>query len=429
VKNKGKIVIIGAGFSGLSAAYWLNRAGYKVKVVEAKSQAGGLGAGFKLNNWDWRLEYFYHHLFASDKKVFDLIRRMGLSDKVVFKRPVTGLWIKDKTIRFDSPLDVVRYPFLGWGEKMRLGAGVAFLKLWPFGVRLERFRANQALPILLGSHGYQQIFKPLLSAKFGKWADKVNLAWFWARIKARTAKLGYYQGGFGQLADDMVAFLKSQGVEFVFGEKVNRLINNKAGLLLAGEKERHEADQVLLTTPPDNWRGWHKGLTAYWSSHFAGKVFLGAQTLVLRLKKPLLNQTYWLNINEAGYPFLIVAEHTNFMDKKDYGGEHLVYVGNYLTDKHPFWQKKKEGLLDIFWPFLTKINKDLKKQDVIGVEKFQARFAQPVVGVHYSRQIPPIKTGINGVYVANMFQVYPWDRGINYAVGIGKKAAELILIS
>ncbi len=425
--DQGKqVVIVGAGFTGLAAAWELKKRGWNVVIIEADKRAGGLAGGFKKSGWDWSLEYFYHHLFASDKDILKMIKDLGLRKNLIFKRPITAIWTREKQIKFDSVTDVLNYPYLTWLEKLHLGAGVGFLKLWPWGISLEKWAAYKALKVLLGRRGYTEIFEPLLEAKFSQWAKTVNLAWFWARIKARTAKLGYYKGGFRQMADDIEKKLQANGVVCKFDEKVVGLEKDQRDLKVKSQKQEYRADKVIITTPPYQWQDWLPGLKKFYQKHFKAKKFLGAQTLVLRLKRSLLSQTYWLNVNQKDYPFLIVAEHTNFMDKKYYGNEHLVYIGNYLSADQPAWRKTKEELMAKFWPFLTKINQDLKRADVIGVEKFQAAFAQPVVGVNYSKQIPPFATNVDGVYVANMFQVYPWDRGINYAIRLGKKVVESI---
>ncbi len=60
-----KIAIIGAGIGGMAAAYDLRRAGHPVTIFEAADQVGGLASGFKEPHWDWSVEKFYHHWFAS----------------------------------------------------------------------------------------------------------------------------------------------------------------------------------------------------------------------------------------------------------------------------------------------------------------------------------------------------------------------------
>ena len=59
------IVIIGAGFTGLAAAYELVRRGLKPTLIEAAPEAGGLAGTFSVCGG--RLERFYHHWFTSDR--------------------------------------------------------------------------------------------------------------------------------------------------------------------------------------------------------------------------------------------------------------------------------------------------------------------------------------------------------------------------
>ena len=135
--------------------------------------------------------------------------------------------------------------------------------------------------------------------------------------------------------------------------------------------------------------------------------------------------TYWLNINEAGFPFLAIVEHTNFMQKSYYAGEHLVYVGKYLPPTHKYFSMGNEELFATYEPYLKKINSSFK-DNLIGYDVFRAPFAQPIIPLNYSEILPPLDTPIDGLFLATIQQVYPWDRGTNYAVEMGKKVAKLV---
>ena len=113
--------------AGLAAAYDLNKAGYLVTIYEGAPGVGGLAAGFKAPHWDWTLEKFYHHWFASDKYMLGFIKELGWSDQVLFPRPYTVIYYEGSSTRFDSifttmpafllrhfPLiDVARFGFVG----------------------------------------------------------------------------------------------------------------------------------------------------------------------------------------------------------------------------------------------------------------------------------------------------------------------------
>jgi protoporphyrinogen oxidase len=127
------------------------------------------------------------------------------------------------------------------------------------------------------------------------------------------------------------------------------------------------------------------------------------------------------------YPFLAVVEHTNFMDKKKYANKNILYVGNYLPHEHKYFKMNEKDLINEFMPYLKKINASFKKKDIEDAYLFKAYFAQPVITLNYSNMLPDIKTPINNLYLANIQQVYPWDRGTNYAVELGQKAAEMAI--
>ena len=99
-----RIAIIGAGPAGLAAAYDLGRARHQVTIFEGAPTVGGLASGFKAPHWDWTLEKFYHHWFASDAAILGLIDELGWSDQVLFPRPITAIYHDGKFYPFDSPL-------------------------------------------------------------------------------------------------------------------------------------------------------------------------------------------------------------------------------------------------------------------------------------------------------------------------------------
>jgi protoporphyrinogen oxidase len=97
-----KIAVIGAGIGGMAAAYDLTRAGHEVEIFEAADHVGGLAAGFQDPKWQWSVEKFYHHWFASDQHMLGLIQELGLSSQVIFPRPVTVMLHRGKFYPFDS---------------------------------------------------------------------------------------------------------------------------------------------------------------------------------------------------------------------------------------------------------------------------------------------------------------------------------------
>ena len=426
-----KIAIIGAGFGGMAAAYDLTKAGHKVTIFEAADFVGGLASGFKEPGWDWSVEKFYHHWFATDKHMLGLIRELGLEDKVLFPRPLTVMYYKGRFYPFDSVVKALLFPGLGWGiNKIRFGLVGVFLRLTNNWKLLERVTVDEWLCKWAGEKVYKLMWEPLVIGKFSeRYYKQVNMAWMWARIKARTTRLGTFEGGFQNFANLFADKLRSMGVEIRLQAPVAS-IEREAGSnqVTVRSKTAVQFDKVLLTLAPEATARMVPSLPDEYLRGLRDLKSMGAVVITLALKHQLSEEGYyWYNLpKSAGYPFLALVEHTNFVSPEHFGGDHIVYIGDYLEPEHEFFKLSQEELLERFLPALTKFNPKFERDWVKKAWLFRTAYAQPVPLVNHSVNIPSIQTPIEGIYFASMSQVYPWDRGTNFAVEIGRRAARLM---
>jgi protoporphyrinogen oxidase len=277
---------------------------------------------------------------------------------------------------------------------------------------------EKTLPRLIGNEAYEKIWRRLLGAKFGKYIDQVNLAWFWARVAKRSAALGYFPGGFQVLAEKTRQYIESRGGEVKLRSQIKKIERRSGKFLVAGEV----FDRVIVTTPAKI----AEKIIGEAAVHWPKIDYLWGQTLVMELSESML-PVYWVNILEKNWPFLVAVEHTKMIDKKYYGGKHIVYFGNYLEDADTRLKMDDRQLLSLFLPYLKKMSSDFKKSWIKRFWRFQETFAQPVFPVNYSKMLPKIETKIKGLFIANMSMVYPFDRGTNYAVFLGKRVAEMVM--
>jgi hypothetical protein len=56
---------------------------------------------------------------------------------------------------------------------------------------------------------------------------------------------------------------------------------------------------------------------------------------------------------------------------------------------------------------------------------FKGPNAQPVIRRHYRDDLPDHRTPVAGLYLANMQQIYPEDRGQNYSIRMGDQVAKM----
>jgi len=424
-----RIGIIGAGAAGLSAAYDLTKAGHEVRIFEAGARVGGLAAGFKADHWDWTLEKFYHHWFQSDAEMLGLINELGASDKVIFKRPTTVVYYEGKFYPFDSPARWLTFPGFSMLDVLRFGAVGAYFKALPNGIALERYTADAWLRRWLGQRVYDLIWRPMLVGKFGEeWYRDINLAWLWARIKSRTMKLGTFQGGFQAFLDLLAERVRAQGAMLTLDAPITQITSNADGTLtLTAPDGPVTVDHCIATTSPRLLARLAPQIPDPYKSQLLGLKSLGAVVMVITLKQRLTDY-YWFNLpKEAGFPFLALVEHTNFLPPEHYGGDHILYCGDYLPADHEFFQLSPEALLERFLPALARFNPSFDRSWVKQTWVWRTEYAQPIPLLNHSRNIPAIKTPLNGLWLASMSQVYPWDRGTNYAVEIGRRVARMVM--
>ncbi len=424
-----KIGIIGAGFTGLAAGYYLQQQGHDVTIIEKDSQPGGLAIGYSQKEWDWTLEHHYHHWFTNDDSILSLAKEVGYP--VITKRPKTSVYIQGDLYQLDSPIKLLTFPKLSFLERFRMAGIFAILfRFNPFWKPLENLKVTQLLPRLIGKKAYTLIWEPQLINKMGVFVNSISLVWFWARIKKRTTSLAYPKKGFLPFAQYLSETIKKQGGEIHYNTETKNIIKKENKTVVISQNKLKEKewifDRVIVTLPTHLFTALTPDLPTEYKKSLTKLQGLGATNLILRLKKPLLEDgTYWLSVCDTKSHIMVIVEHTNFIAPKHYNNEHIVYIGNYMPVTDKKFTASDKDLLSLYHPFLEKLHPGYKKM-MIDYDVFRAPFAQPIVPAKYSEMIPPFKTPLKGIYLANMQQVYPWDRGTNYAVELGKKIATVV---
>jgi len=426
-----RIAVIGAGVAGLTAAYRLAKKGHQVEVFEASDHVGGLAAGFPVAGTT--LEKYYHHLFTSDTCIRGLVDELGLRERLHWFTSQMGFTYRGKLYPFGTPQQLLAFDPLPFWERIWFGIQALYLGKVNDWRKYEEVTAHDWMKRYSGPSIWRVVWEPLLKGKFGRYYDKVAMAWLWARIHTRASsrkgtkeKLGYFKGGFQAFNEALAEAVRKAGVTIHLSAPIERLLvadGKVRGVSFKGKETTCDrvvfaaATPILLKTCQELPEDYRKRVT--------GLDFLGAQclTLVMRSK---FSDLYWINIADPDIPILALIEHTNFAPLDWYQGKHIMYIGNYLPQDHRYFRMKKEDIFQELLPHLKRINPSFDTSQVEEVHLHQDLFAQPVVPLHYSRVKPTYETPIQGVFLANMALVYPEDRGTNFAVDVGNKVAKLI---
>lgn len=425
--RKTQVTIIGGGFSGLSAAYELAKRGIEVMLFEAESYIGGLAAAFDVGGQ--KLDRFYHHWFTNDIDVMNLVGELGMSDRVEVNPTNTGIYYANNFFKLSTPLDLLNFTPLPPLDRIRLG----LLALRARRIRdwrsLEDRTAQEWLHKLGGENVYRIVWQPLLKGKFGPYAEQISAVWFWNKLKLRGGsrgkrgeeRLAYFRGGFVHLAEALADKIREYGGHIETDCPVSGINPAEGGWRVTTNKGLVASNRVVVTTAlplvAHMVRMW---ANADYVRSLEQIQYLGNVCLVLELDRSL-SKTYWLNVNDPSFPFVGIIEHTNFQHPETYGGRHIVYVSKYLPHTDPLYAQTADEFLDYALPFLQTMFPAMRREWIQAHHLWRARWSQPIVGCNYSKRIPAVDGPLDGFHLCSMAQIYPEDRGTNYAIREGRK--------
>jgi protoporphyrinogen oxidase len=384
----------------------------------------------------------YHHIFANDDEILDFAKEIGF-DGFFFKEPETASLVdmkprlqQAKNYRIfpvDNPQDFLKLPYLSLFEKLRAGVVIAFLKISPYFSIYEKYTAENFLRKTMGEAVWKKLWEELFRKKFGKYAGIILASFIWSRIKKRTKRLGYIRGGFQEFVNYLEVKNKEQEVIIEKNILIQSVQKNSKGFIINSK----QFDTVISTLPTPITVEVGKGIfPSFYIKQLRNIKYLHALNLILETKEPILEKTYWLNVCVRELPMMIIAQHTNFIDKKYYGGNHIAYVGNYVEVEDKMWKMEDRELMDYYLSYLKKSaipastakRGERNPQSVIqNYFVFRSKYAQPIFDKVFLKNKPSFETPVKNFYIANLDMTYPYDRETTYAVKLGKEVVKLIL--
>ena len=431
-----KIGIIGAGYSGLTIAKELIEKGQDVTIYEKQPYVGGMVDTTEICGT--RLEKYYRHIFKSDKEAIKLIKDMGLEDELIWPATKMGYLSNKKPYAFGTPISLLKFKPLNFVQKLRFGFNVIHIKLINDYKKLEKVTAEKWLTDRIGDKVYSQVWEPLLISKFGEKKDKISMAWLWGKIKLRSTSstpegehLGYIKGSYQKLTDKLYKYLIDKNVDIKLEASVKEIIKeNDKYIVKYNTNTKEEKDEFDVIVSTIDYKGFEKLFNKYMEAEEKQKIqkvnYTSARTMMIIANKSF-SPFYWLNIGDNDIPFGGIIEHTNFIDKSNYDNNHIIYISNYMTEDNKLYNSSKEELLEEYMKHLTKINKEFKMENIKDYYVFDEKYAQPIIECNYSNYIMEDKLKDEKIFLCTMPQIYPEDRGMNYAIKSGINIANKII--
>ena len=422
---KKSIAVLGAGPMGLAVAYQLARDGHRPVVFEADDRIGGMAACFDFGGID--IERYYHFHCISDHAFLAMLEELGIADRMRWVETKMGYWYQNRLQPWGNPLALLRFRGLSLVAKFRYGLHAFACTRRNDWQPLDNLEATGWIKRWVGAEAYEVLWRRLFDYKFYDYAGNLSAAWIWSRIRriGRSRydlfreKLGYLEGGSNTLLQAMRGAIEEKGGVIRLRAPVNRIVIEAGqirGIEVGGQFEPF--DRVISTVPIPYIPRIVPDLPPELLEKYRSLKNIAVVCVIARLRRPL-TENFWLNVNDPDMDIPGLVEYTNLRPL----GQHIVYVPYYIPGEHPGYAEPDTVFLDKVKAYLLRINPALTADDLLEMRASRYRYAQPICEPGFLERLPPAKTPVEGLWIADTSYYYPEDRGISESIEFGRRMA------
>ena len=423
---KKSIAVLGAGPMGLAVAYQLARDGHRPVVFEADDRIGGMAACFDFGGIE--IERYYHFHCISDHAFLGMLEELGIADRMRWVETKMGYWYQNRLQPWGNPLALLRFRGLSLVAKFRYGLHAFACTRRNDWQPLDRLEATGWIKRWVGAEAYEVLWRRLFDYKFYDYAGNLSAAWIWSRIRriGRSRydlfreKLGYLEGGSNTLLQAMRTAIEEKGGVIRLRAPVNRIVIEAGrirGVEVGGQFEAF--DRVISTVPMPYIPRIAPDLPPELLKKYRSLKNIAVVCVIARLKRPL-TENFWLNVNDPDMDIPGLVEYTNLRPL----GQHIVYVPYYIPGEHPGYAEPDAVFLDKVKAYLLRINPTLTADDILEMRASRYRYAQPICEPGFLERLPPAKTPVEGLWIADTSYYYPEDRGISESIDFARRMAK-----
>jgi len=429
MSDTNRIAVIGAGPMGLAAAYELCKQGKQVDLYEYDDRLGGMSAHFDFNGLS--IERYYHFVCHHDDPLFALLDELGMSDCLHWVDTKMGYYYEGHLHRWGDPFSLLAFPHLDLLSKLRYGLHM-FLSSKRKKANWRPLDSLDAVSWLkrgCGDKAYAVLWDRLFKLKFHELTDNLSAAWIWARIRrvGRSRRsifqesMGYLEGGSQTLLDKLAERITAQGGQIHLSTPVQEVCLSDGkleGIKVAGELRSYT--QVISTIPLQYVPKLIPTLPSQQLMQYSQVQNIGVVCLLFKLRQPV-SDNFWLNISDRKMDIPGIIEMSNLRPFDN----SIVYVPYYMPQSHPKFSWSDEQIIAEATGYLKRINPMLTDADILDVHASRYAYAQPICQPRFADYLSPMRSSVQGLFIADTSYYYPEDRSISESVALGKQLAEM----
>jgi len=415
--DKKHIVCIGAGPSGLTAAYLLSKKGFHVDVYEANPvSVGGISRTVRYKNF--LFDIGGHRFFSESKEVNSLWNEI-LKDDFLTRPRVSRIYYRNSF--FSYPLRPIE-ALSKLGILQSCICILSFLKaqLKPIKnpINFEQWVTNQ-----FGKKLYNIFFKSYTEKVWGMKCHEISADWAAQRIKGLSLfvalkesllpnkdrviktlihQFKYPAEGPGMMWEEMAKRVKKYGNNIFMGEKVNKLhfINDtKKWTIITQNGEKKVVDQVISSAPLrtiiQNITPKPPETIIHASQQLQYRDFI---TVCLIIKKKNVFNDNWIYIHDPSVKVGRIQNYKNWSPKmvpdQDLTGLGLEY---FCFEGDQLWESSDNELIERAKKDLCYLNL-VKSHDIQDGHVIRQKKAYPIYDDQYKKNVNIIQTHVEKYY-------------------------------
>jgi protoporphyrinogen oxidase len=427
--------IIGGGIMGMTLAHRLSQSGHQVSLFEAAPNLGGLASPWKMKDVEW--DKFYHVILLSDSGTRQMLKEIGLEDKIEWVETKTGFYMGGELYSMSNTIEFLKFPALNLIDKFRLGLTIfaaSKIKDWK---RLEKIPVTTWLKKWSGKKTFNKIWLPLLRAKLGESYERTSAVFIWATIQrlygARKSGLkkemfGYVPGGYKQIIEAYKEKLMAERINIKtnYAAKEVKISSKGKPAIYFADGAIEEFDEVIVTLPSGIAARLCKGLTGPEIEKLKNIEYLGVICVAVLLNQPV-SRFYITNITDTSVPFTGVIEMTALVDKKHFNGQSLVYLPKYLSPDDPMFNSSDEEIRSYFIENFKKMYPAIRDENIQFAGVAKAKHVITVAKLNYSEMLPDIRTSIPGVSIINTSYIKDGTLNVNETIRVAESKLQELL--